>query len=150
MKKLITYFSTAGTTKERAEQLASVTGGDVKEIKPAKVYSRADLDWTDPNSRCSREHDDASARPALADGKMDLSGYDVVYIGFPIWWGEAPRVINTFIESNDFTGKKVALFATSAETGIDQAEAKLKETYPKLDIVAAKLLNSTVKKDFVG
>lgn len=150
MKKLITYFSASfGNTKTRAEELAMVTGADLKEIKPAAAYTQKDLDWRDKHSRSTVEMQDPSSRPDIVDGKVDLSGYDQVYIGFPIWWGVAPREINTFIEQNDFGTKQVVIFATSGGSGVDNAVRELQKTYPQLDIIGGKLLNSKVTKDIV-
>ena len=118
MKKLVTWFSAGGVTAKKAKALAKAAGADLQEIAPKEKYTGADLDWTNKNSRCSRENADPTSRPALAEEKTDLSAYDVIYIGFPIWWGVAPRIINTFIESNDLAGKKIVLFATSGGTGI--------------------------------
>lgn len=149
MAKLVAYFSAEGTTRKRAGELAKAAGADLYEIAPETPYSAADLDWRVKTSRASKENDDPAARPALKEAKKDLSSYDTIYIGFPIWWGVAPRVINTFIDNNDFAGKKVVLFATSGGSGIDYAKKALEKTYPDLDIVGAALLRGTVTKDIL-
>ena len=105
MKKLIAYFSVSGVTKRAAEQLACLTGADLYEIRPEKPYSREDLDWRNKQSRSSLEMMDPSSRPPLAQSVPDVSSYDMVYIGFPVWWGVAPRPVNTFIESAHLEGK---------------------------------------------
>lgn len=117
---LIAYFSATGTTASAAEKLASATGGTLFRITPAQPYTSADLDWNNKQSRSSVEMDDPKARPALK-GKVDnLAAYDVVFLGYPIWWGVAPRIINTFIESHDLKGKKLVPFATSGGSSISE------------------------------
>ena len=148
MKKIVTYFSASGETRRAAEALAKVAGADLYEIKPAQPYTNADLDWRDKNSRTTVEMKDQASRPALAE-KTDLSAYDVVYIGFPIWWGVAPHIVNTFIESTDLTGKQLVAFATSGGSGLDPAVKVLKQKYPELNIKAGKLLNGKVTKDIL-
>ncbi len=115
---LVVYFSATGTTKGVAEKLASAVGGDLYEIVPAELYSDADLNWNDKNSRSTKEQDDKSARPGIASETLDLSGYATIYVGYPIWWGEEPRILDTFVESYDFTGKTVIPFCTSGGSGI--------------------------------
>ena len=148
MKKLIAYFSVSGVTKRAAEQLATVTGADLYEIRPEKPYSREDLDWRNKQSRSSLEMMDPSSRPALAE-IPDVSSYDMVYIGYPIWWGVAPRPVNTFIESAHLEGKPVFIFATSGGSGIDYALNDMKKTYPDLDIRGGKLLKGKVESDII-
>ena len=149
MKKLVTWFSAGGVTAKKAKALAKAADADLHEIVPKEKYTGADRDWTNKSSRSSRENADPASRPALAEEKTDLSAYDVIYIGFPIWWGVAPRIINTFIESNDLAGKKIVLFATSGGTGISMAKDALQKTYPDLDIEAAALVNGAVAKDLI-
>lgn len=149
MKKLIAYFSAGGVTRRAAEELAAVTGADLFEIRPAEPYSSADLDWRNKESRSSREMKDPSSRPAIAEGKLDLSGYDTIYIGYPIWWGVAPRPVNTFIEENDLSGKKLVIFATSGGSGIDYALRDMRKTYPDLDFVSGSLVSSPVRSDII-
>ena len=147
--KLIVYFSASGVTAKRAEELANVTGSDAYRIEPAKPYTAADLNWNDKSSRSSMEMKDPSSRPAIRNGKIDLSSYSTIYIGFPVWWGVAPRAVNTFIESNDFTGKDIVIFATSGGSGISFAVKDLEKNYPGLKIVKSKLLNSKVSEDII-
>ena len=149
MKKLIAYFSVSGVTKRAAEQLACLTGADLYEIRPEKPYSREDLDWRDKQSRSSLEMMDPSSRPPLAQSVPDVSSYDMVYIGFPVWWGVAPRPVNTFIESAHLEGKPVYIFATSGGSGIDYALNDMKKNYPSLDIRGGKLLKGKVESDII-
>lgn len=149
MKKMVSYFSASGTTRDVACQLSKLVGGKMHEIVPAKKYEHADLDWTDRSSRCTIEMQNPDSRPQLAEEKTDLSGYDVLYIGFPIWWGVAPRLINTFIENNDLSGKQIVLFATSGGSEIAAALKDLKEKYPDLNIVGGKMLKGTVTEDIL-
>lgn len=141
-KVLVTYFSATGTTKAAAEVIAKVTGGELYEIAPQAAYTAADLNWHDKQSRSSVEMNDPKARPALKGVKANIGGYDVIYIGYPIWWGVAPRVINTFIESHDLKGKTVIPFATSGGSGIGKSVAELKKSYPELNWQEGKLLNN--------
>ena len=149
MKKLIAYFSVSGVTKRAAEQLACLTGADLYEIRPEKPYSREDLDWRNKQSRSSLEMMDPSSRPPLAQSVPDVSSYDMVYIGFPVWWGVAPRPVNTFIESAHLEGKPVYIFATSGGSGIDYALNDMKKNYPSLDIRGGKLLKGNVESDII-
>lgn len=146
MKKLVAYFSASGVTAARARELAEVAGADLFEIVPAQRYTSADLDWTNRKSRSSVEMNDAGSRPAMA-GSADVSGYDRVYIGFPVWWGVAPHIVDTFIESADLSGKEIVIFATSGGSGISQAVRDLKTRYPKLNITGGRLLNGPVVVD---
>lgn len=147
-RKLIAYFSASGVTANTAKELARLTGSDLFAIEPARAYTHEDLDWMDNKSRSKIEMDDAACRPEMKE-TIDVTGYDTVYIGFPIWWGLAPRIINTFIENNELYGKKIMLFATSGGSGISQAVRALKSSYPKLNIVGGKLLNGKVKEDIL-
>ena len=115
---LVAYFSATGTTKGVAEKLAGVVGGDLYEIVPAEPYSDADLNWNDRESRSTREQNDKSVRPGIASETLDLSGYATIYVGYPIWWGEEPRILDTFMESYDFSGKTMIPFCTSGGSGI--------------------------------
>ncbi len=138
---LIAYFSATGTTAKAAQAIAEATGGTCYEITPEKSYTSADLNWNDKQSRSSQEMSDPKARPAIKGPKADLSKYEVVFIGYPIWWDEAPRIINSFIESQDLKGKVIIPFATSGGSSIRNSVARLKETYPELDWKEGKLLN---------
>ena len=117
MKTLVAYFSASGETARLAKTLAGVTGGDLFEIKPQTNYTAADLNWNDSSSRSTLEMKDDKSRPAMA-APADVAQYDVVFVGFPIWWYQAPRIIETFLESYDFSGKTVIPFATSGGSGM--------------------------------
>lgn len=149
MKKLVTYFSASGVTARAARQLAQVAGADLYEIIPAQPYTDGDLNWTDKNSRSSLEQKDTSCRPEMRGGAIDLSAYAVIYIGFPIWWGVAPRIVNTFIESHDLGGKPIVVYATSGGSSLAPAVKDLQKKYPRLRFISGKLLNDTVTKDLV-
>lgn len=140
-KVLVTYFSASGVTAGVAETLARAAGADLYEIRPAQAYTKKDLDWNNKQSRSSLEMTDETSRPDMADNDSHAGDYDVVFIGFPIWWGVAPRVVNTFIESNDLTGKKVVIFATSGGSGIDYAINDMKKRYPQLAIAGGRLFS---------
>ena len=140
-KVLVAYFSATGTTEDVAEKIAAVTGGELHEIAPEQAYTDADLDWNNRQSRSSVEMNDPKSRPALKEKKANMANYDVVYIGFPIWWGVAPHIVNTFIESHDLKGKTLLPFATSGGSGISQAVAALRKAYPELNWQDGKLLN---------
>ena len=146
-KVLVAYFSATGTTKAVAEQLAEVTGGTLHEIKPAQPYTDADLDWRNKQSRSSVEMQDKSSRPAITEKLKSMKGYDVVYVGFPIWWNTCPTIVNTFMEAYDFKGKTVIPFATSGSSDIKKACTDQKATYPDVKWKEGKLLNRATKKD---
>jgi flavodoxin len=117
-KALVAYFSATGVTARLAATLCKAAQADLFEIKPAQPYTAADLDWRDAQSRSSLEMKDASARPAIAARVEDMARYDVVFVGFPIWWYQAPRIVETFLEAYDFSGKTVVPFATSGGSGM--------------------------------
>ena len=145
-KILVAYFSATGVTARAAQKVAEVTGGEVYAITPAKPYTDADLDWRDKQSRSSVEMNDPKARPALGGERLDVSEYDIVFIGYPIWWNQAPRLINTFIESHDLKGKTVIPFATSGGSTIAGSAATLKRSYPVLEWKEVRLLNRADEK----
>lgn len=145
-KTLVAYFSASGVTKGVAEKLAAATGRDLYEIKPAEPYTPADLNWNDKNSRSSVERNDPSSRPALADHAADMAGYACIFLGFPIWWYTAPHIIRTFLESYDFAGKTIVLFATSGGSGLGQTAAELASSCPGAEIKSGKLLNGTLSE----
>ena len=122
---IVVYFSATGTTKGVAERIASVTNADIFELIPAEPYSDADLNWHDSRSRTTIEMNDPSARPAIANDTVDLNGYTTVYIGYPIWWGDAPRMMSTFVEAHSFDGKTVIPFCTSGGSGIGRSGSNL-------------------------
>ena len=143
---LVAYFSATGTTARVAEKLADVTGGELYAITPAESYTSADLDWNDKQSRSSVEMNDPKSRPALKGKKENIADYDVVFIGYPIWWDLAPRVVDTFIESHELTGKTVIPFATSGGSTLAGSAAALKKSYPALNWKEGRLLNRTDEK----
>lgn len=114
---MVVYFSATGNTKAVAEVVAASTDGELYEIVPEAPYTAEDLDWTQSDSRSNKEHEDPSIRPAIAGGAKDLSGYDTIFIGYPLWWGEAPNIVWNFVESSDLSGKTVIPFATSSSSG---------------------------------
>lgn len=130
-KTVVAYFSASGTTEAVAKQLAKDNKADLYAIEPAEKYTAADLDWHNKKSRSSVEMNDKNARPALKNNKS-LAKYDVIYIGYPIWWGVAPRIINTFIEQAELDGKTVIPFATSGGSGIEKSVSEFKTAYPKV------------------
>ncbi len=146
-KSLVAYFSASGVTKNKAVQLAEILNTDIFEIKPLIPYSSNDLDWTNKSSRSSIEMDNPLSRPQIEDKFIDMDDYENIFIGFPIWWYVCPRIINTFLESYDFTNKNIILFATSGGSTISQSVRYLKESYPKLNFINGKLLNSISKQE---
>ena len=146
---LVAYFSATGTTKAVAEKIASASGADLFEIVPEVRYSEDNLNWRDSLSRSSVEMADKSSRPAIAEKVRNTDNYDVVYIGFPIWWYTAPTIINTFIEENDLSGKTVKLFATSGGSDIRRAVKEMEKAYPDLNWAGGKLLNNS-SEDEIG
>ncbi len=147
-KKLIAYFSASGVTKKVAETLAEAAGADLYEIRPKVPYSRADLDWNNKGSRSSVEMNDPSCRPALADQDAEIENYDIIFLGFPIWWYTAPRIINTFLESYDFSGRQIVLFATSGGSGFGKTKEDLKVSISKQSIIVeGGLLNGSQTKE---
>ncbi len=138
-KKLVAYFSAGGNTAKLAKKLAEAAGADLYEIRPAKAYTSADLNWQDKQSRSSIEMSDHNSRPELADKSADMSAYDTVYVGFPVWWYIAPTIINTFLESCDFSGKRIILFATSGGSGFGKAVQNLKGSAPDAEIIEGKV-----------
>lgn len=125
-KALIAYFSCSGATKRVAQTLAAVAGADLYEIRPVVPYTAADLNWRDKNSRSTIEMKDPSSRPAIAGKVPNMSEYNIIFVGFPIWWYAAPTIINTFLESYDFSGKTIILFATSGGSGFGKTVERLK------------------------
>ena len=122
---LVVYFSATGNTRSVAEKIASITGADTYEIKAAQEYTDADLDWNDSDSRTTHEQNDASARPEIGSDPVSLERYKTVYIGYPIWWGEEPRIMDTFVESYDFSGITMIPFCTSSSSGIGRSGKNL-------------------------
>ena len=145
--KLVAYFSASGVTGSVAKKLAEAVNADIYEIKPKVPYTNADLNWNDSSSRSSVEMRDKSSRPELADKNAKIEGHDVIFLGFPIWWYVAPTIINTFLESYDFSGKTIILFATSGGSGFGNAVNGLKVSAPKATIREGKLFNRRVTSE---
>ena len=142
MKTLVAYFSASGTTEGVAKKVAEAAGADIYEIKPEVPYTKADLDWMDKKSRSTIEMQDKSSRPAIADKNADISAYDTIFVGFPIWWYIAPTIINTFLECYDFSGKTIILFATSGGSGFGKTVDNLKCSVSDSTVIKeGKLLN---------
>jgi len=141
-RKLVAYFSVTGVTAKVAELIADAAGADIYQIQPEVPYTAADLNWMDKNSRSSIEMNDKKIRPAMVKRNLQVEDYDVVFLGFPIWWYVAPTIINTFLESFDFAGKKIILFATSGGSGFGKTVEELKVSVTDdTQIVEGKLLN---------
>ena len=139
-KTLVAYFSASGVTARVASDLAAAMSADLLEIVPAQLYTAADLNWQDSSSRSTLEMNDESCRPAMA-AVPDLTAYDTVFVGFPVWWYVEPRIIDTFLESCDFTGKTIVVFATSGGSGLGQAPQRMQTLVPGAKVVAGGLLN---------
>ena len=146
-KVLVVYFSATGTTRQVAKQIAKIADADICEIIPTKPYSSADLDWTNKQSRSSLEMSDSTARPKIKAVMVDVSQYDFVFLGYPIWWDLAPRAVNTFIETTNLAGKTVIPFATSGGSSIGNSVAVLKQLYPNIKWQTGKLLNRVSEKE---
>jgi flavodoxin len=145
-KVLVAYFSASGVTAKVANKLSKATGADSFEIKPAQPYTSADLDWTNKKSRSSVEMADKSSRPAIANKVADMSQYDVVFVGFPIWWYREPSIIDTFMESYDFSGKQVVPFATSGGSGMGDSGSIMQKLAPKAKVDSGKRFSSGVSE----
>ena len=143
MKKiLVAYFSASGETAKLAKTIAGVVDGDLFEIAPEVPYTAADLDWMDKGSRSTAEMNNDNSRPAIAGKLADMAQYDTVFVGFPIWWYQAPRIIETFLESYDFAGKTVIPFATSGGSGMGKTDSILKAVCPAASWLPGKRLPS--------
>lgn len=146
-KMLVAYFSASGVTAKAAWKLSEAAGADLYEIKPEFPYSRADLDWTNRKSRSSVEMNDPASRPSIT-GKMEgMEQYDVVFVGFPIWWYVAPTIINTFLESYDFSGKTIVPFATSGGSGMGKTNERLVSSCPGATLLKGKMLNGSLSQE---
>lgn len=150
-KILVAYFSASGVTKNAAEKLAKAANADLFEIEPVRPYTDADLDWTDKKSRSIIEMNDLSSRPEIAKKCENMGSYDVVFVGFPIWWYVEPRIIDTFIDSYDFSGKTVIPFATSGGSGLGKTAENFKKLLGENVIVKdGKMLTRASKNDVSG
>ena len=146
-KTLVAYFSATGTTAQAATLLAKAAGADLYEIRPAVPYTKADLNWMDDKSRSSLEMHDPSSRPAIAGRAENMDAYDRIFLGFPIWWYVAPALINSFLESYDFSGKTIILFATSGGSGFGKTVEGLKNSVsPTARIIKGRLLNGRLSE----
>lgn len=146
-KILIAYFSASGETAKLAKTLSAVTGGDLFEICPETAYTSADLNWMDKKSRSTLEMKDEHSRPAIAGRVEDMAQYGTVFVGFPIWWYQAPRIIETFLESYDFTGKTVIPFATSGGSGMGGTNKALAPSCKGARLVEGKVFRSSTSTD---
>ena len=150
-KTLVAFFSPTGTTRKLAQKVAIATNADLFEIVPETPYTDDDLNWQDPKSRSSIEMGENKAyRPPISSKVENISQYDVIIIGFPIWWYVCPTIINSFVESYDFTGKKIALFATSGMSDIDKTPGVLQSSLNGAPIVGQKRFNSNATQDAVA
>ena len=148
-KTLVAFFSASGVTKRAAEKLADAISADLYEIKPAVPYTNADLNWQDKRSRSSIEMNDPSSRPELADKNVDIEAYDRIFLGFPIWWYTAPTIIRSFLESYDFTGKIIVLFATSGGSGLGKTAKDLSASCLGAVIADGRLLNGNITESML-
>ena len=139
MSKLVVYFSYGGATRKKGEKLAKEVGASTFEIKPKVPYTAEDVNWRNHSSRNVKEHEDASCRPEITE-MPDLTGVDEIWIGYPIWWYTHPRIIETFFDQADLSGKTVHLFVTSGITGIKGSMSELKAAYPDVNIADGKRL----------
>ena len=137
-KVLVSYFSASGVTKRVAEKVATAINGDLFEIEPVDKYTNADLDWTNKQSRSTIEMRDKTFRPPIKSRVQNINDYDLVILGFPVWWYTAPTIINTFIEENDLVGKDIYVFVTSGSSSIDSTYRSLQSNFPNLSFVSGK------------
>lgn len=149
-KILVAYFSCTGNTENVAKQIATVTNGDLYTIEPTQPYTDADLRYNDNTTRATKEQHDTTIRPAINKTLDNINQYDVIFIGYPIWWNQAPRVINTFLESYDFSGKTIIPFCTSGGSEIENSVNQLKSTYNNITILDGQRFNSNVSQDEVS
>lgn len=147
MKTLVAYFSASGVTANLAKNLAEIIGADIFEIQPAEPYTKADLNWMNKKSRSSVEMNDKTSRPEIKNAKIDTESYDKIYLGFPIWWYVAPTIINTFLEANDFAGKKIVLFATSGGSGFGKTAEELQVSAPDTEFITGEVFKRRVKEE---
>ena len=147
-KKLVAYFSATGVTKNTAENLAEAISADIYEIKPAVLYTKADLNWMDKNARSTIEMNNYTSRPEMEKDDFSIEDYDTIFLGFPIWWYIAPTIVNTFLEKHDFSNKKIILFATSGGSNFGKTAEKLRTSVSqKAKIIEGKILNGNPSKE---
>ena len=142
-KTLVVYFSASGVTARAAKEVAAAVGADLYEIRPEQPYTASDLDWMDKRSRSTLEMNDPACRPAIAEPVEQMEQYDTVFVGFPVWWYVEPRIVDTFLESYDFSGKTLIPFATSGGSGISKAQKSLQEHCPAANWKQGQLLNGS-------
>lgn len=148
-KVLVAYFSATNTTEGVAEHIANGLNADLYEIVPEEPYTEADLNYNDDNSRSTIEMNDPSARPAISGSVENMEQYDIVFIGYPIWWGEAPRIVSTFMESYDFSGKTIVPFCTSGGSGIGSSDSNLEQLTSGADWLDGRRLNGSDSEETV-
>lgn len=146
-KILVSYFSASGTTKNIANDISKIVGGDLFQIEPEEEYTSEDLDWTNRRSRSSIEMNDKSFRPKIKSKIDNISEYNKVIIGFPVWWYTAPSIINSFIEENNLEGKEVYIFVTYGSSSVDKSLSDLRNLYPNINFVSGKRLSSVNEED---
>lgn len=150
-KSLVAYFSASGVTANAAQKLAEAAGADLYEIRPAVPYTKADLNWTDSKSRSSVEMKDPASRPEIAGKVENMEEYEVIYLGFPIWWYTAPSIIHTFLESYDMGGKEIILFATSGGSGFGKTAQDLKASVPETTVIReGRMMNGRIDPETVN
>ena len=145
-RKLVAYFSASGVTAKVAESLSEAIGADIYAIEPKVPYTKADLDWMNKNSRSSVEMKDPNSRPEIAESRDNMEEYDVIFVGFPIWWYVAPTIINTFLESYDLSGKTIIPFATSGGSDMGKTNEKLQLSCPNSTLFEGKVFKPSVTK----
>ena len=146
-KALVVYFSATGTTATVANTIAQAVNADILEIEPAEAYTAEDLDWTNKKSRSTLEMKDKKSRPAMKNSLQNPQDYDIIYLGFPIWWYTAPHIVNTFLESTKLDGKTIVLFATSGGSGLGKTIDDLRPSAPNTTFINGAVLNKNVTKE---
>lgn len=146
----VVYFSATGNTAEIAKTMAELIDAPLYEIVPEEPYSQEDLNYNDDNCRANKEMNDESARPAIASNLDEVKNYDTIYLGHPIWWGTAPKIINTFLESYDLSGKTVYIFCTSGSSGVETSVSELQELYPEINIVSGHRFSTGASEDTIS
>ena len=146
-KKLVAYFSASGQTQTSAQKIAKLLNCDIYEIKPKTKYQTPDLNWNDPNSRTTKECKDRTCRPELADKDANIANYDTIVLGFPIWWYVAPNIILTFLESYDFTGKKLVIWGTSGGSGMGETLTEIRKAAKGANVVEGTIFSGGRRKD---
>lgn len=149
-KSLVAVFSPTGSTRKIANFVSDITGAELYEIEPEKKYTTADLDWDQKMSRSSVEMMDQNSRPTLANKNANIADFDVIYLGFPIWWYVAPHIINTFLEAYDFSGKTIVTFATSGGSGFGDTLSNLKHSAPDAKFIEGRVFRGRTEKDTVA